>query len=155
MSDMLVPLYRLPAREALPVPAGYEIRRAVHYEKNVLTDWVSRHFDPGWASETDVCFSRQPVSCFVALRENQLVGFACYEVARRAFFGPLGVLESERGHGLGGRLLLESLYGLEALGYAYGIIFAVGPAEFYSRAVGATIIPDSNPGVFTNPAQSD
>ncbi|MCB0015908.1 MAG: hypothetical protein KDE34_28530, partial [Anaerolineales bacterium] len=94
MPDMLVPLYNLPARETMPVAAGYEIRRAVHYEKHTLLQWVETHFSAGWASETDITFSRQPVSCFVATKENRLVGFACYEVARRGFFGPLGVLDS-------------------------------------------------------------
>lgn len=153
MPDMLVPLYNLPARETMPVAAGYEIRRAVHYEKHTLLQWVETHFSAGWASETDITFSRQPVSCFVATRGNRLVGFACYEVARRGFFGPLGVLDSERGQGLGGRLLLECLYGLEALGYGYGIIFAVGPADFYARTVGATIIPNSDPGLYVSGAE--
>ena len=148
MPDMLVPLYRLPTRDVMSVPAEYTIRRAAHFEKHLLLEWIRRHFDEGWASEADICFVRQPVSCFVALKENKLVGFSCYEVARRGFFGPIGVLESERGSGIGGRLLLECLYGLEEMGYAYGIIFAVGPAQFYARTVGATIIPDSDPGIF-------
>ena len=154
MPDMLVPLYNLPDRDTMPISAGYQIRRAVPWEKHTVINFASTHFNPGWASEADVSFSRQPITCFVALKENSLVGFACYEVARRGFFGPIGVLDSERGHGMGARLLLECLYGLEAMGYAYGIIFNVGPADFYTRTVGATVIPNSDPGVYVTGAST-
>ena len=36
------------------------------------------------------------------------------------------------------------------MGYAYGIIGGVGPAEFYAKTVGATLIPDSTPGIYTD-----
>ena len=80
-----------------------------------------------------------------------LVGFAAYECTRKDFFGPTGVIESERGRGLGRALLLASLWGLRELGYAYAVIGGVGPAEFYERAVGARLIPDSDPGVYADP----
>jgi hypothetical protein len=61
------------------------------------------------------------------------------------------VVESERGLGLGRALLLACLWGLHEMGYAYGIIGGVGPAEFYERTVGAVLIPDSTPGVYSDP----
>jgi len=33
-------------------------------------------------------------------------------------------------------------------GYAYAIIGGVGPAEFYSKIVGATLIDNSVPGIY-------
>ncbi len=33
-------------------------------------------------------------------------------------------------------------------GYAYGIIGQVGPAEYYAKHVGATIIEGSAPGLY-------
>ena len=49
-------------------------------------------------------------------------------------------------------LLLETLllWGLADLGYAYAIIGAAGPVEFYAKAVGATVIPDSSPGIYAD-----
>ena len=38
------------------------------------------------------------------------------------------------------------------MGYAYGIIFAAGPVDFYAKTVGATVIPDSEPGIFVQAA---
>ena len=52
------------------------------------------------------------------------------------------------GRGIGKILLIESLWALKNLGYAYGIIGGVGPEEFYKKAVNATIIEGSDPGIY-------
>jgi hypothetical protein len=36
------------------------------------------------------------------------------------------------------------------MGYVYAIIGHAGPIEFYQKTVGAIIIPDSDPGIYTN-----
>jgi hypothetical protein len=33
-------------------------------------------------------------------------------------------------------------------GYAYAVIGGVGPAEYYRRAIGATVIEGSTPGIY-------
>ena len=58
--------------------------------------------------------------------------------------------ENERGRGIGKALLIAALWGLRELGYVYGIIGAAGPVEFYKEAVGAIVIPDSEPGIYTD-----
>jgi len=88
------------------------------------------------------------VTCFVALRNDKLLGFACYDVTCPNFFGPEGVAAPERGHGIGRALLLCALHAQRARGYAYAIIGGVGPAEFYEKAVGAIPIPGSTPGIY-------
>jgi hypothetical protein len=55
-----------------------------------------------------------------------------------------------RGKGVGKALLLSGLWGLRELGYVYGIIGRAGPVEFYQQAVGAIVIPDSDPGIYTD-----
>ncbi|HYY94751.1 MAG TPA: GNAT family N-acetyltransferase, partial [Pyrinomonadaceae bacterium] len=113
--------------------------------------FVTRRFKRAWADEISVGFARQPVTVYVALRGGRLVGFAAYECTRKDFFGPTGVVEEERGRGLGRALLLACLWALRESGYAYAIVGGVGPARFYERAVGATLIPDSSPGVYADP----
>ncbi|MGQ9888316.1 MAG: GNAT family N-acetyltransferase [Aggregatilineales bacterium] len=150
MPDMLVKLYTLPDLEpviARQRAAGVEIRRALPPEKHVVVEWVRREFGDTWASETDVSFARQPVGCFIAVQGQQMLGFACYEATCKDYFGPTGVSEAARGRGIGAALLLAALHALRAEGYAYAIIGAVGPAEFYSKVVGATLIADSTPGI--------
>jgi GNAT superfamily N-acetyltransferase len=151
MPDMLVKLYTLPdVGEVLAQQrkAGVEIRRALALEKQIVLDWVKQTFNPNWASECDVAFAHQPVSCFIAVENGQLLGFACYDATCRNFFGPTGVSESCRGRGIGKALLLVCLHAMRAEGYGYAIIGWVGPAEFYARAVGAVLIEDSTPGVY-------
>jgi GNAT superfamily N-acetyltransferase len=151
MNDMLVKLYALPplqpeidAQHAL----GIDIRRAIPPEKHVVVAWVRTHFRDLWASETEIAYSRQPPSCFVATFDGKVIGFACYDTTAKGFFGPTGVKEAARGKGTGRALLLACLHDMYAQGYGYGIIGAAGPKAFYAKAVGAVEIPDSSPGVY-------
>ncbi|MCX5660020.1 MAG: GNAT family N-acetyltransferase [Planctomycetota bacterium] len=151
MPDMLVKLYDLPP--AAPVldklrQAGIEVRRPLAGEKQRVVEWVRRTFSPGWASECDVAFSYQPVAAFIAHRGDEILGFACYDVACRNFFGPTGVAESARKQGIGTGLLLAALHAQRALGYGYAIIGWVGPADYYARVVGAKVIEGSEPGIY-------
>lgn len=153
MADMLVNLLRMPPVEpALERVrrAGIIVRRAQPFELTPVRLFVSQQFNIAWADEIAVGFNRQPVTVYLATREARIVGFAAYECTRRNFFGPTGVLESERGRGAGTALLLCCLQALSEMGYVYAIIGGVGPADFYSRAVGAINIPDSDPGIYTD-----
>ena len=151
MHDMLVRLYDMPepsARIAALRQAGIDLRRAIAPEKHVVVSWVRQQFSDGWASECEVSFARLPITCFRAQRGQDVLGFACYDATAKAFFGPTGVLESERKQGIGTALLLMALQAMAAEGYAYAIIGAAGPAEFYAKAVGAVPIAGSAPGIY-------
>lgn len=147
MTDMLVKLYDLPPFEPDRIQPVV-IRRALVPEKFIVLDWIARHFSDYWVSEADAGFTRVPVSCLIAVEQGRLLGFACYDVTCRGFFGPTGVDATARGRGLGTVLLLASLHDMFAQGYAYAIIGSVGPTEFYQRVVGATVIPGSTPGIY-------
>jgi len=43
---------------------------------------------------------------------------------------------------------MACLHDMYSKGYGYGIIGGVGPAEFYTKISGATLIPDSTPGIY-------
>lgn len=129
---------------------GVLIRRAQPFEITRVRSFVEETFSVGWADEISVGFANKPVSVYVALVGQRLVGFAAYECTRRGFFGPMGVLDSLRGRGVGRGLLLASLWGLREMGYVYGIIGHAGPVAFYEETVGATVIPDSDPGIYTD-----
>ncbi|HVF42718.1 MAG TPA: GNAT family N-acetyltransferase [Pyrinomonadaceae bacterium] len=158
MPDMLVNLMLLPPRDAGLEElrgAGVVVRRARPWESGAVREFVAENFRRSWADEIAGGLVRQPATVFVALRGGRLVGFAAYECTRKDFFGPTGVAEGERGRGVGRALLLASLWGLRELGYAYAVIGGVGPAEFYERAVGARLIPDSSPGVYADPIRDE
>ena len=153
MPDMLVNLLKLPQRE-LQVhelgEQGINIRRAQPFEITPVRLFIEENFSIAWADEISIGFANKPVSVYIATRAGRVIGFAGYECTRKTFFGPTGVVESERGRGIGKSLLVASLWGLRELGYVYGIIGGVGPMEFYREAVGAFVIPDSEPGIYVD-----
>lgn len=151
MPDMLVNLLKLPPlqplREELSA-AGVVIRRAQPFELTTVRSFIENNFSVSWADEVSVGFANKPVTVYIATRDRRVIGFAGYECTRKAFFGPTGVAENERHRGTGRALLIAALWGLRGLGYVYGIIGHAGPIEFYQEAVGAVVIPESDPGMY-------
>jgi GNAT superfamily N-acetyltransferase len=151
MTDMLVKLYALPPLEpALQGQSaqGISIRRAIAPERHHILDWIRTHFSAFWESECQIAMSNRPISCWLAVEGDHLIGFGCYDCTAKGFFGPTGVSEAARGRGTGAALLLACLHDMHYQGYGYGIIGGVGPVEFYERVAGAVVIPDSTPGVY-------
>ena len=147
MPDLLVNLLKLPSFEERH---DFVVRRAQPFEISVVRKFVGENFSANWVDEISVGFARQPVSVFVATKERELIGFAAYECTRRGFFGPMGVLDSAKNSGVGKALLFAGLEGLKEMGYVYAVVGAAGPVRFYQKTVGAIIIPDSEPGIYTD-----
>ena len=153
MPDLLVNLLKLPQIDSLidqQTAAGVNIRRSQPFEITPVRHFIEENFSGAWADEISVGFANKPISIYVATRGGRVIGFAGYECTRKAFFGPTGVDETKRGQGIGKALLIASLCGLRELGYVYGIIGGAGPIEFYQEAVGAIVIPDSEPGIYAD-----
>src|SRR5712692_7293818 len=149
MPDLLVNLLKVPSLDQLK-DEGVNIRRAQPFEMTPVREFIEKNFSVAWADEISVGFANKPVTVVIATRDGHVIGFAGYECTRRSFFGPTGVAENEQGRGIGKALLIASLWGLRELGYVYGIIGGVGPIEFYQEAVGAIVIPESEPGIYTD-----
>jgi GNAT superfamily N-acetyltransferase len=168
MADLLVRLYDLPP--LAPVVGALEregiaIRRALAAERPEVTAFAREHGSEGWAAECEAAFARMPLACFVAagrsarveaganipLQGDTLIGFACYEATCRDFFGPELVHPEARGRGVGKALLLAALHAMRAEGYAYAIIGWASSVDFYRKAVGATLIEGSSPGIYPPP----
>lgn len=169
MVDMLVKLYNLP--ELAPIAEmlkkqRIEIRRAIPAQKKSVVEWVHQNFPGVWELETEAAMENRPVTCFIAVEKpaayekpqdpylqppELLVGFACYNVAALGMFGPTGVRGDYQGRSIGKGLLVASLRAMLDQGYAYAQIGWIGPGEFYSKVVGATVIEDSAPGPFKAP----
>lgn len=153
MPDLIVNLLKLPPLEPVILEmnnANIVVRRAQPFEITQALDFVEREFSVAWADEISVGFANKPVSVYIAVADKEIVGFAGYECTRRSFFGPTGVVGNMQGRGIGKALLIASLWGLREMGYVYGIIGHAGPVEFYEKAVGAIVIPDSDPGIYTD-----
>jgi GNAT superfamily N-acetyltransferase len=167
LPDLLVRLYDLPsaagATEALG-GQGIAVRRAAAAERATVAAFARQHGSEGWAGECEAAFARQPLACFVAVvrapagktagyaREPEtLIGFAAYDAAAKGFFGPELVDPAWRGRGVGRALVLAALEAMRADGYGYAVIGWASSIDFYRRAVGATVIEGSEPGIYPPP----
>lgn len=142
--DMLVNLTTLPQLPSLP--AGIKLKRAFPGDKNIILDFIKNNFQESWRNEAEYALMQNPPACFVATENGKLLGFACYDASAKGFFGPIGVLPSERGKGIGAALLIHTLKAMRAAGYGYSIIGWVdGPEEFYEKVVNAQAIVGGEP----------
>lgn len=161
MADMLVKLYDVRPDDELTTrlaERGISIRRVLAPDARRVVRFVEEsageHW-PGesresWASECEAALSNHPPTCFVAVRERQIIGFACYDATAKGYFGPTGVLRHWQGAGVGTALLLASLVAMWDDGYGYAIIGWPAPQAvgFYERTVGAQLIEGSSPGIY-------
>lgn len=151
MPDMLVNLFQLPEwqqREENLKKEGIKIKRAIPPEKARVSAWIEEQFQKAWSSEAEVAFAKSPLTIFVAYKQDQILGFACYDTTARGFFGPTGVSKEARGRGIGTVLLLKSLAALKESGYAYAIIGDAGPVEYYKKICNALVIENSKDGIY-------
>lgn len=109
----------------------------------------ARSFSEGWANECLAACTNHPATCMIAVKNRQIIGFACFNATAKDYFGPTGVMKEEQGKGIGMALLKKCLLAMAAEGYAYAIIGGVGDAQtFYEKSVGATVIERSSPGLY-------
>lgn len=153
MSDMLVNLYHLKPEYDLIESLenqGITIKRAVPGERSEVLSFISHHFTLKEVDECRAAFSNQPVTCYLAMRGKEIIGYACYEAKAKNFFGPTGVVQEERYHGVGKALLYKSLISMQEMGYIYGIIgwSEAGDLAFYKKTIGAIMIDDDLSGIF-------
>ncbi|MBR4941619.1 MAG: GNAT family N-acetyltransferase [Clostridia bacterium] len=155
MADMLVKLYSLPDSSELYrklKEKNIDIVRATSCDRDRILDWIRENFGSGWAGETAIAFGSHPISCIIAIdRTNrQILGFAGYDCTCKDYFGPTGVSKEARGQGIGSALLLRTLEAMRDESYAYAIIGAVGPVDFYQKTVGAQLIENGDGGIYRN-----
>lgn len=108
-------------------------RAATDEDHERILPWVSEHF-PNWLDE----LSRgvRQGTCVV----HADLGFACYDVNRDAWFGPMATRPDLRGaRGIGTATLLSALQNMRSRGYEYADIAWSGPLLFYLKAVGARV----------------
>ena len=153
MADMLVKLYNIPCSHDIEenlLKKGIRIKKALAPDRSRIVAFSRACAKDDYSDEVQAAFSNNPITCYIAVREKELIGFACYEATARNFFGPMAVLESERKKGVGRALLLKSLESMRELGCAYAVIGwpAKSAVSFYKRCVDAIMIDEKSSGVY-------
>lgn len=147
MADLLVPLYNLPEKQCCN---GFSVRRPMAHEGNHIVKWIEISFSPGWASEVIPAISRTPSTMIIALEKStgKLAGFCVWDCTALGYLGPVGVSLEYRGNAVGKAVTLAVLHSMREQGYGYAIVGAAGPAGFFKSVCGATVIPESTPGIY-------
>ena len=141
--DMIARLYGL---EDAPETPGVQIKQAHPADKTAILAFIREQFTQSWADEAEHALLQNPPGCFLAVKEKQVVGFACWDATAKGFFGPIGVRPDQRGSRVGKALLLRTLRAMREAGYAYAVIGWVDSAEmFYRKTVDAEFIPGGTP----------
>lgn len=150
--DMLVKLYDLPDHRPLLeklAEEGISIKRVLSPDRGRVLGFVQKEFGDGWMHECEQALYTQPATCYIAVKDKQVIGFGCFEATAKNYFGPVGVQKDCRTGGVGTALTLSCLHAMWEMGYAYAIIGWVGDARaFYEKICGAEFIPNSHPGVY-------
>ena len=160
MADMLVKLYNIPHSHDIEenlFKSGIRIKKALAPDRSRIIAFSRTCAKDDYSDEVRAAFSNNPVTCYIATRERELIGFACYEATARNFFGPMAVLESERKKGVGRALLFKSLESMRELGYAYAIIGwpTKSAVSFYKKCVDAIMIDENSSGVYKRMIEID
>lgn len=147
MTDMIIKLYDVEQKNFDNELAknGITIKRALSPDKSRITDFIKKNFSVGWANECDYALHNNPISCFIAVKNKEIIGFACYDATARGMFGPVGVRTDVQKSGIGKALLHKCLNAMKEMGYAYAIVGWVDTAlDFYKKEVNAIEIPGSS-----------
>lgn len=160
MADMLVKLYNIPESHDIEkklAEQGIRIKKALAPDRSKIIQFSKTCAKEDYSDEVSATFSNNPVTCYIATKEKQIIGFACYEATARDFFGPMAVLETERKKGIGKALLLKSLESMREMGYAYAIIgWPAGSAvAFYIKCVDAVMIEEKSSGIYKRMIEMD
>ncbi|WP_121614247.1 GNAT family N-acetyltransferase [Mesobacillus foraminis] len=139
--DMIVSLkeYSLPK-----IPStNITYKRVEQSDAALLKTFIEKEFGNGWLDSIENGFLNVKIPIFMALDEEHIVGFACFDVVRRkkGLFGPMGTSFSNRVKGIGYTLLHFCLREMKEIGYEYAVIGEAGPLEFYEKACNAVVIP--------------
>lgn len=108
------------------------VRRADARDLEKIMPWVTENF-ANWMNELErgVALGR----CLV----HEDLSFACYDVNRDGWFGPIATKPGHGGRGIGSATLLGALHAMRELGYEYADIAWAQAADFYGKAIGARV----------------
>lgn len=143
-NDLLVDLHDV--IETKVKDSDIKLVRVLSPDSDKVVEFIKREFSDEWASEAKAGLYKTNSTCFIAIKNEEILGFACYDATAKGFFGPIGVSEAARGLGLGISLVRKTLLAMKEDGYAYAIIGGASDKThaFYEKACqNILVIPNS------------
>lgn len=116
---------------ALPDPP-LSVHAAGEEDLGAIRAWVTEHF-PHWINELE-----RGVALGTCVVHSDL-GFACWDVNREGWFGPIATAPGHGEHGIGTSTLLGALHAMRARGHERAEIAWATALDFYGKAVGARV----------------
>jgi mycothiol synthase len=118
---------------------GITARRANNADIPSTAAFALQTFGRGWQLEVEETRRFPPLPLNIALYQDQIVGFAAYDVTGYGRFGPTGTRPDMRQRGIGGALLKMCMQQMYDRGDITADISWAGPVAFYTKEVGAQI----------------
>lgn len=132
-NDLLVKLFQFKEDFSLYdrlLEKGIRIKRVLPCDITPVQKFIEENFSRSWADEALPAIMKG--SCFIAVREKEILAFGCVDATARAFIGPCGTREDARGLGLYRALSQRCYRYLIEHGYQYAI---VGMAAYTVRGI--------------------
>lgn len=135
--DLIVNLYQEKLEETNIVLKNnnIKIKRLLSPNSDDLVSFVNEHFGKSWASEVKAAIYQSKPTCYIAVNNNEIIGFGCYDATAKGYFGPTGINSEYRGLNVGQAILFETLKGMKEDGYGYAVIGGTTDAlsNFYGK----------------------
>ena len=80
--DLIVKLWNLPSKDPVLERLQQQevsIKRVIAPDRARVLEFVNKHFGAGWMHESEAALSSVPSTCYVAVKDKQFIGFACFE----------------------------------------------------------------------------
>ena len=122
MADMLINLYEVDYNQLKELDNRIKIKKVLAPDRRKVIKFVKQNFNENFVDECIASLSNNPITCYIAVKDFNIVGFISYEATAKNFVGPMGIMESERNKGIGKALMLKCLLSMKEMGYAYAII---------------------------------
>lgn len=121
---------------------GVTIKKASSFDEELIMKFVGKYFYDRWANTISIGFEAEDIPIYIALVDNEIVGFAGYNISkrRRGYFGPLGVLKTHRDKKIGQALVVSCMRDLKRQGFNKCIIGNASSFDFYEKACGAKLM---------------
>ena len=150
MADMLINLYELDLKIKDDIE-GIVIKRVLAPDRRKVIKFVKDNFNDNFVDECKASLNNNPITCYIAEKDKEIIGFISFEATAKDFVGPMGIKKSERGKGIGKLLMFHCLYSMKEMGYAYAIIGSSSERNipFHQHISNAQIIQSKTKGIYT------